>query len=171
MTYTIFIAFYNLFFFIGRGFYCLLLTKNYLRPNKKIFNLDINLFFPLIGLFAIGNITFLINLFVKITQSVTLICILCLLLLNLLYKKLNLDKNVLIYNFLLPLLMSFSSNGANLHYDASLYHLQFQNWLKSYKIIGNLVLTHSRNGYSSIYDYISSNFWWEKIFYFYTLLI
>jgi len=164
MTYIIFIAFYNLFFFIGRGFYCLLLTKNYLRPNKKIFNLDINLFFPLIGLFAIGNITFLINFFIKISQSVTLICILCLLLLNLLYKKLNLDKNVLIYNFLLPLLMSFSSNGANLHYDASLYHLQFQNWLKSYKIIGNLVLTHSRNGYSSIYDYISSNFWWGENF-------
>lgn len=164
MTYALFIVFYNLFFFIGRGLYCLLLTKKYLSPTKKIFNLEIYLLFPLIGLFTIGNTTFLIHFFNKISLNATLFSILFFLLLNMLNRKLILDKKIIIYNFLIPLIMSISSNGANLHYDASLYHLQFQNWLRSYKIVGNLVLTHSRNGYSSIYDYISSNFWWEENF-------
>jgi len=161
MTYLLFIVFFNLFFLIGRGLYSLLLQKSYLEPARKIFNIEINLLFPLIGLFAIGNIAFLLNFFTKINQIVIVSTILCLISLNLLNKKINIDKKILIFNFFVPLIIGISSNNINLHYDAGLYHLQFQNWLKSYKIVENLVLAHSRNGYSSIYDYISTYFWWD----------
>jgi len=55
-----------------------------------------------------------------------------------------------------------SSFGTGLSYDAGLYHLNNQLWIKSSKIVIGLSNFHVRFGYSSIYDYISSNFWFNE---------
>lgn len=164
MTYLIFIAFYNFIFFIGRGVFCLLSSMGYVEIKNKIFNLEIYYLYPLIGLFVIGNLTVLLNFFTAITTLLTFIMLLVLILFNLIKINFNYEKKFLISNLMIPLVLSFSTNSVGLHYDAGLYHLQFQNWLKSYKVVENLILANSRFGYASIYDYISSNFWWKENF-------
>jgi len=166
MTYLIFLAFYNFIFFIGRGAICFLSSIGYVEIKKKIFNLDIYYLYPFIGLFVIGNLTLLLNFFTAITTLLTFIMLLVLILFNSLKMNLNFKKNFLISNLFIPLTLSFSTNSSSLHFDAGLYHLQFQNWLKTYRIVKNLILANTRFGYASIYDYISSNFWWQENFIF-----
>lgn len=164
MTYLTFIAFYNFIVLIGRGAVCFLTSIGYIKIKNKIFNLDFQYIYPLIGLFVIGNLTLLINFFIPITTLLTFVMLSVLILFNLLKINFKYERRYLISNLLIPLVLSFSTNTVSLHYDAGLYHLQFQNWLRSYKVVENLILANNRFGYSSIYDYISSNFWWNENF-------
>ena len=166
MTYLIFIAFYNIIFLIGRGAICFFTYAKLIENKNKIFNLEITYLYPLIGLFVIGNLTLLLHFFTAITTFTSICMFTILISFNLLKMNINFNNKLLITNLCVPMVLSFSTNSASLHFDAGLYHLQFQNWLRSYKIIENLVLANKRHGYSSIFDYISSNFWWNDNFLF-----
>ena len=54
--------------------------------------------------------------------------------------------------------LSLSTYSTGLAYDAGLYHLNNQYWIKRAQQF-ELVLVHFRYGYSSIIEYISTNFW------------
>ena len=54
--------------------------------------------------------------------------------------------------------MTFSTFDIGFHYDAALYHLNFQEWLLNEKIVYGLSNIYAPFGLSSINDYILPNF-------------
>ena len=160
-----FLIFYLLTYFSGRGIYCLINRNN--NFQDKIINYSKNIFYPTICLVFLGNLSIVYNFFYKINIYFTIFFYISTIFLNLLhFQKINLDiinfKNFL---FLLPIFyIPLSTYNLGFSYDAGLYHLNFQNWLRSEKIIFGLSNLHMRYGYSSIFDYINANFWINENF-------
>lgn len=162
------ILFYIFLFLVGRG---LLIALEKFSTNKKfddskiVFNIKLFTFYPIIALFYIGNLSFLINFFTNINSVLFIFHLFIFLLLNL-NKKLQIEFNVhnLALFFSLFFILALSSYTTGFGYDAGLYHLNFQKILRSEKIIFGLTNFHSRFGFSSIYDYIGAVFWLKKNF-------
>lgn len=131
-----------------------LLFKN----KTKLFDLSIYCYSLPIGLFFIGNLTFVLNFFFKINIFIYLLYLffICLNLKNL---NLKLFRNNISQLLVIPSILWISFFDINLSYDAGLYHLQFQNWLKNFKIITGFYNINPRFGFSSIFEYISVNFY------------
>lgn len=158
MDLFLFTVFYNLLYFSGKGFSNTFLLRN-LSPKSSIKNI-LYIFYPIISLFIIGNLTFLLNFFFPINDVLIVIYLFVAYfsLINL-KKKPELNLKYLIINFLLPSLLSFAIFGSRLHYDAGAYHLNHQLWIKESKIVFGLSNVNISYGYSSIYEYISSLLW------------
>ena len=157
ITVISFLFFYLFIYFLGRGF--TLLLKNKL---KELYEIPINILYPIIGFFYISNITLLTNFFFKINSQFSILLLIIPLFFNLFLlelKKLKISiKNLSLYIFT-PLVLGISSSNINLAYDAGLYHLNHQKWLQTDKIIFGLSNNHNRFGYSSIIEYLNVNFW------------
>ena len=157
ITVIIFLFFYLFIYFLCRGF--TLLLKNKL---KELYEIPINILYPIIGFFYISNITLLTNFFFKINSQFSILLLIIPLFFNLFLlelKKLKISiKNLSLYIFT-PLVLGISSSNINLAYDAGLYHLNHQKWLQTDKIIFGLSNNHNRFGYSSIIEYLNVNFW------------
>jgi hypothetical protein len=112
------------------------------------------------GLFYIGNFSVLYNFIAKNNSLFFKFALLLILLFNLNYK-LNLKINLLnLVNFIiLPGILSISTITIGFAYDAGLYHLNTQHWIRESNIPIGLSNLHFRYGFSSIIDYISSSFW------------
>lgn len=168
MTLLIFISFNFIVFLIGRGFLILinLSSQNFYNiENKQFLNIELKYYSPILALFLIGNLTVFINFFLPVKQQYLLFISFLLVLLNL--KNLNSKfSNQFKFNYFIffPALLSISSYSIKFASDAGLYHLNTQAWIKQEKIHLGLTSLHSRYGYSSIFDYISSNFWLDNNF-------
>ena len=157
------ILFYIFLFLVGRGLLIALekiSNKKNFYDSKNVFNIKLFTFYPIIALFYIGNLTFIINFFTKINSELFTVHLFIFILLNL-NKKLQIELNFynLVLFFSLFFILSLSSYTTGFGYDAGLYHLNFQKILQSEKIIFGLANFHSRFGFSSIYDYIGVVFW------------
>lgn len=160
-----FLTFYFVLNLIGRG------VSRFLGvSNHNYFDIPVILFNPILGLFYIGNMTVILNFFFPINSYFQIIILFTPLLFGISNLKLNINfkrylniKTTLIY-FLTPFILGISSLNTNLAYDAGLYHLNHQNWIKSSKIVFGLSNIHMRFGYSSIIEYINVNFWLEDNF-------
>ena len=165
MTSLLFIGFHIFLYFLGRGFFLTvykLLKFEYKLDNKYIGNTKFEYFYPLIALFIIGNLTVAINFFVGTNNIILFASAVLILFMNFLKMNLSLDKNSILYFGVIPFILSVSSYGINLAQDAGLYHLNTQGWIREERIHFGLYNLHSRYGYSSLFDYISSNFWLEQ---------
>lgn len=163
-----FLTFYFILFLGGRAIFIVIskITNNDLDEDHKIFGVSLYFYYPIIFLFGLGNLTLMLNFFIPITEIFIYILFLILLPLNLL-KPINISFEKLFYINLLNLfILSISSYTTGLSYDAGLYHLNFQNYIKLEKIIFGLGNFHSRLAFSSIFDYINSNFWFNNNFLF-----
>lgn len=166
MFYIISFVFFNaLIFLFGRGFYYFLSSLiNTDNLNKHyIFKLPRYYFYIFFGLFYIGNLTFLFNFFVK-TNSIIFKLILSSILLFNFKKKIKIEiKKITIFNFIItPSLLSVSSVKIGLAFDAGLYHLGVQNWIRESVMPIGFYNLNSRYGFSSIIDFINANFWLEN---------
>lgn len=150
-----FLLFYAALSLYGRG-----LSNLFKLSKNRIFGVHPSLFYPIVGLFFIGNLSVLLNFFVQINNNVVTYLLLSLFLLNV--KKQNQSiklNNKLIHYVFIPSIVGISSLGVGLSGDAGLYHLNHQEWLRSNKITFGLVNSHFRFGFSSISEWISANFW------------
>jgi len=165
------IAFYVLQILFLRG---LLISYKKLKKIKfdvdsfSIFGLSIYIFSPIIGFFILGNLTLFLNFFFSLNtlQPYFFILFISTVLMNL-YEKINLDINKIdlsILYFFIPLILFISSYGMRLHFDATDYHLISQNWVRSSKIVFGLSNVYAGYGWSTIYEYIQANFWFNKNF-------
>lgn len=172
VNFILLLAFYIFIFFVGRGSLAILsklnlITLNNFDENKKYHNIPLHTFYPIIGLFIIGNLSIFFNFFIPLSNNFTF-CMLFILLIGNFLKKLNIRikiQEIFLVFITLPIL-SISSYLTGLSYDAGLYHLNYQKWLQDEKIILGLSNFHSRFGYSSIYDFINTNFWYFENFLF-----
>ena len=167
MTSVLFIGFHFLLYLLGRGF-VLALSKiiklKFEIENTFIGNLGINYYYPIIALFVIGNLTVFINFFSPINTIYIKILFVIFLFINLLDLRFVFDRDYVVNLGIIPFILSISSYGINIAQDAGLYHLNVQSWIREEKIHFGLSNIHSRYGYSSLFDYISSNFWLDNNF-------
>ena len=164
MTTFIFTVFYNFIFLYGRGF--LILLEKILGThliNKKISGIKIVIFSPLIFLFFLGNLAFIANFFIPTKFLIYVVA--PLIFLNLFkIEQIKLNPNYVFNLLIIPLILGFSSFDIGLHFDAGLYHLNFQNWLRESNLVLGITNIYSPYGWSSINEYISSLFWIEDNF-------
>ena len=167
MTSVLFIGFHFLLYLLGRGFVLALSTIIKLKfeiENTFIGNLGFNYYYPIIALFVIGNLTVFINFFSPINTIYIKILFVIFLFINLLDLRFVFDRDYVVNLGIIPFILSISSYGINIAQDAGLYHLNVQSWIREEKIHFGLSNIHSRYGYSSLFDYISSNFWLDNNF-------
>ncbi len=163
---VIFIFFHLFLFFLGRGFLIFFhkMLKKEFNENITFGNLEIYYFYPLISLFIIGNFSLAINFFTGVS-NLFIYYSLFFVAFNLL-KKFTFHKKYLfyIYSLIIPFILALSTYGINFAQDAGHYHLNSQNWIRSSQIHAGLSNLNIRYGYSSFFDYISSNFWFNNNF-------
>jgi hypothetical protein len=152
-------------YFLGRSFLILIskLSKIKIDSFTKIQGLEIQIFYPVVGIFFLGNYLYLLNYLVPISHPAAYLSLLFLIV-NI-YEPLNRNatKNVLIT---LPFyaIILISSFDINFHYDAGLYHLNNQLWIRESNIVFGLSNIYGPFGVGSIYEYISSFLWVDKTF-------
>lgn len=155
------ILFNILIFLFARGFLIFfnLILKNKFEIDKEVvFGIKIYNFYSVLGLFIIGNYVFLVNFIYSVNQKFFKI-ILIFIILNLLNPPRIKNFNLLILKFLfVPLIISIGIYDLSFHYDAGLYHLNYQAIINDYKIIFGLTNLYDHYGFSSIIDYLSSFF-------------
>lgn len=157
-----FVVFFTLFFLIGRGF-LILFSKKLIIDNLKIADLNVYIFYPVLGIILFGNYLFLLNFFLPLNNYLIFL-ILLMLIPNLqsvpsykLFKK-------SFRNFFLYLLLLIPSYDLSYHYDAGLYHLNYQALLRESNILLGVSNIYGPYGIGSIYDYISAALWFDESF-------
>ena len=163
--------FFIFFFFLGRTLIVLINFRNIKNvniDNLKIFNLPINLFYPVLGLMLFGNILFIANFIFPISNNSVIFIVFSFQFLNII-KKISFDGfsdlKLTIFTFLLiNLVLLVTSYNISFHYDAGFYHLNHQNWIRNSNIIFGLVNIYWPYGIGSIYEYMSAALWIDKTF-------
>ncbi len=158
ITSLLFVAFFILIYFHGRGVFLLFNRK--IKSSFNLYSLPVNLFFPLFSLFFIANLTLIFNFFIPIKIPIFQALLLIPFFFNV--RMLKISKftfNNFIKYCVLPGILSLSTLGIGLAYDAGLYQLNSQLWIRESNIPIGLYNIHFRYGYSSIIEYISANFW------------
>lgn len=171
MNLFIFLAFYYLAYFSGRGIYLFFTSKknNCLKQTGSIEGINIEVFFPVIYIFFIGNILVFLNFFTSLTTAIpvigiiTLICVLN----NFKMKVKNTNLKIwLIQHTLFPIILSVTLYGSWFHFDTGAYHLNYQNILRSEKISLGTANLNFGYGFSSILDYLEAILWYGENFVF-----
>ena len=163
-----FVVFYTLIFLVGRGTVSLFnISINQNSPEEKtLFNIPIHYFYVIIGLFYIGNLTFIFNFFFKTNILIYQVLLFSVILFNLPWRlKFRFDFLSLFNFILLPSILGISTIEMGLAYDAGLYHLNNQLWIRESNVAIGFYNLHFRYGFSSIIEYISANFWLDDKYY------
>ena len=158
-----FYLFFFFLYFFGRAF--IIMNSKILKINSssKIQGLDIQIFYPVLGVFFLGNLLFFINFFIPVNSYFSYL-LLFFLLFNLREPvDLQIFKNIYFNLLIFPILL-VSSFDINFHYDAGLYHLNNQLWIRESNIILGFSNIYGPFGVSSIYEYISAFLWIDKSF-------
>ena len=170
MTIFIFLLFYFYLFFVGRGSLILLsrLNKKH-RKEINIFKSNQDVFFPIISLFVLGNILFILNFFLPLKSTISFFTIISILFLfiNIFdFKRVVINVENIVNHLIIPALLSISTYGINFHGDAAGYHLNAQLWLREEPIVFGISNITWAYGFQSIFEYISSVFWIKNNFVF-----
>ena len=151
--------------FFGRSF-IVIYSKFFL--NKKSDEIDIHginiyVLYPIVGLFILGNLLFLINFFLPLKSNFSYL-VLLFLLINI-YEKINSNYFIKYIKYSsLSIFLLVSSYNVNFHYDAGLYHLNNQLWLRESNIVQGFSNIYGAFGVSSIHEYLSAFFWFDESF-------
>tara|TARA_X000000368_G_scaffold196337_1_gene154932 strand:+ start:1461 stop:3107 length:1647 start_codon:yes stop_codon:yes gene_type:complete len=166
MNSIIYIFFYLFLYFLGRGVFTLFTNLYGLKSlNYKIASIPINIFYPIISLFYIGNLILVFNFFTGTNKTFIYLIGVFPILLNFsnMYKlSYKVIDNVI--KFIILFIVGLSTNTITFHQDAASYHLAYQNFIRSEKIVLGMSNLHIRYGFSSISEYINSFFWLENNF-------
>ncbi len=163
-----FLAFYSLLFLLGRGLTQVInffFVKDETLVDKKIFGINFEFYYPILALFFIGNTVVILNFFTGVNSYFLVFLISGAFLFNIRKKPTIKFSFFSFLNYvLIPSILSISSKDLGMHPDTGLYHLNYQNWIRSEKIAIGITNTNERFGYSSIYDHISSALWFGDNF-------
>jgi hypothetical protein len=163
-TYISYFLIFLLFYFLGRSFY---LTLTYFFnqniEDEKVFGITPTILFPIYGYFILGNFLVIINFITPTTSIFSYLVILVFLSINFFridFKFLNkITFDNFIYYIFVPVVVLSSAFDINYHYDAALYHLNHQNWLRESNLIIGMVNIFWPFGISSLNEYVASVFW------------
>lgn len=163
MNILFFILFYFYFFLLGRGLIIILnkfKKKVIFDDSTKIFDTSILIFYPIIGMIAFSNSLFILHFFFPLNNLFVLVSITFIIFFNF-FSPPRVKQNAWIYIFTLIncCILSISTYDINFQYDAGYYHLNYQNWMREFKLIFGLNNLNGAFGTSSIIDYIAAPLW------------
>lgn len=115
-------------------------------------------FYPLAGLFSIGMTSMIINFFAPVTSPVVWSFIAMFFGVGLVNLR-SLLFRPLLWLVIFSAMLSPMAASMNPGYDAGLYHLPHQLWLRNEKIVFGLANFHGRFGFGSILEYIQAPLW------------
>ena len=165
MVFLISVGVFLVTFLTGRALaiiYFHFFNKNYSFSNFENNNLFLKYIYPIISLFFIGNLSIFFNFFLPLKTVRTYFFILVFLLIFI--NIFTLPTREFFFNYFkimfpVNLLLAVSTYGQNVHYDATVYKLQYQSWLQQSKIVFGHVNFRDLFGYTGIMEYISSLVW------------
>lgn len=172
MTILIFVIFNLILLLAFRGLVTIvkiLGNKKFVVDKLSVSSIPVFVFFPVLSLFLIGNISVFANFFLPLKKlNLFWIVVLFILLFFNLKEPFQLDNKLFLFIslFIIPSVLSISSYGLKLHYDSIDYHINFQYWIREDKIVLGLSNLYIAYGWSTIYEYILSNFWFKNNFIF-----
>lgn len=171
MNLIIFLAFYHLAYFSGRGVCLFVLKKSETNKTSKEFieGVNIEIFYPIVSLFFIGNCLVLINFFASLKTALPMIGLIIILTLLANFKEKYNIKNFkiwLIQHNLFPIILSVTLYGSWFHFDTGAYHLNYQNLLRTEKISLGTANLNFGYGFSSILEYLEAILWYKDNFVF-----
>ena len=155
-------------YFVGRSstlIFSNLINKKTLLP-EKIFNVNVKIVYPLIGIVIFGNFLVIINFFLPLSSPFVILFSILIILPNL--KKINFkpvnfkNKSNWFYYFVIPSVLLFSTFDILFHYDSGYYHLNNQNWIAESNMVIGFVNIFWAFGMSSIYEYLSAFLWLDN---------
>ena len=163
MNILFFILFYFYFFLLGRGLIIILnkfKKKVVFDDSTKIFDTSILIFYPIIGMMAFSNSLFILNFFFPL-KNLFIIGFITLIIFFNFTPRPEFKKNAWIYIFTVIncSILSISTYDINFQYDAGYYHLNYQNWMREFKLVFGLNNLNGAFGTSSIIDYIAAPLW------------
>ena len=167
--YTKFFVIFIIFYFIGRAFLIIysILIKDKNLLNRDFFETKLSIFYPIIGIFFLGNLLNILNFLIPLKSMIVFLIIGTFLMFNLLnIKKIsNITMQNILYYIFIPGILIISSYGIDFHYDGGYYHLGHQLWLRESNLVTGFVNISWPYGISSIYEYVSSILWIDSSFY------
>jgi len=154
-----YLVFFTFCYFSGRSFFIILSNFNFTNiSSETIFNIKISTFFPLYGLFFLGNIIVFFNFATPITQNIKFVILLLLLLPNLnIINKIHFQKNNIfktIVKFLISIILLFSFSDIGISKDSYLYHIKNQLWILDEKVVFGITNLDPFLGYLPVSEYI-----------------
>ena len=170
MTILLYLLFNLFLFLLFRGL--IVSTKIYskreiLVDDIQVCGLPLHIFYPVLALFFIGNISILFNFFIPVKNLIFFWLILFLILLVVNFKEPISIKNktyLAVSLLIIPAILAISSYGLKFHFDTIDTHLNFQFWLRESKVVFGLTNLYIVYGWSNIYEYIIANFWYKNSF-------
>tara|TARA_A100001011_G_scaffold397993_1_gene500801 strand:- start:1449 stop:3251 length:1803 start_codon:yes stop_codon:yes gene_type:complete len=153
------------FYSIGNIIY-IILEKNYFFFFKKK-NAIKSYFFEklLYSIFFLGFLAVIFNFFSPLDSLIFRTTIIIILLVSFLFIK-KLDFQIFINNIFLILILSLLPGVMVPGYDAALYHIPYQSWIKNYELLLGFSSLNFRFALGSFYNYISAILWIENSFLF-----
>ena len=160
-----FYLFFLFLFLLGRAF-VIIISKYFgqkINTNSKIQGLEIQIFYPIIGIFFLGNYLYILNYLFPLKSNFSF-TIFLFIFFNLIepFDIKRLSGVLITLPFYIIILVS--SYDINFHYDAGLYHLNSQQWIRESNIIFGFSNIYGAYGVGSIYEYISSFLWLDSTF-------
>ncbi|MDB3983831.1 hypothetical protein N9437_03095 [Acidimicrobiia bacterium] len=152
-------------FLLGRSFVIIIskFSRQKVNINSTIHGLDIQIFYPIIGIFFLGNYLYILNYLLPVKSKFSYLIFLFIFL-NFIepFELKKLREFIITLPFYLIILVS--SYDINFHYDAGLYHLNNQYWIRESNIIFGFSNIYGPFGVGSIYEYISAFLWLDSTF-------
>ena len=152
-------------FLLGRSFVIIIskFSRQKVNINSTIHGLDIQIFYPIIGIFFLGNYLYILNYLLPVKSEFSYLIFLFIFL-NFIepFELKKLREFIITLPFYLIILVS--SYDINFHYDAGLYHLNNQYWIRESNIIFGFSNIYGPFGVGSIYEYISAFLWLDSTF-------
>ena len=159
MNIAITIVTYAYLYFLGS-----LIVRKFNKSNNEryVSNIPIKLFYPIISLFVIGNLTVVFNFFFPLKNLILPLLISTSILVILWVTKIRTELfnlNHFINIVFIPGVLGVASYGVWLGWDTGLYHIPHQLILRDNSIIFGLTNLNIWFGWSSINEYISALLW------------
>ena len=169
MVIVIFSLFYSALYFFTQGFNKMFNIFQD-QPNQEYRDLDtfvsLKVFYPIIGIFYIGNIIFMLNFISGIKRISTLLFVVIFAVVAYGVYQTNFQRNKLhlLMNLIVPAVIGISSYGIGIHYDAGLYSIPNQAWIRESSIVFGLTNINPWLSWTSLFEYFSTILWFNESF-------
>ena len=169
MVPILFSIFYSALFFFTQGFnkiFNLFQNLKFEKENEIDSIVLLKIFYPIIGIFYIGNIIFILNFITSIKSLVPylLIIISGVIIYGIIKTDILSNKLYLTMNLIVPGIIGISSYGIGIHYDAGLYSIPNQVWIRESPIVFGLTNINPWLSWTSLFEYFSTLLWFKNSF-------
>lgn len=169
MVLITFSLFYSALYFFTQGFNKIfnIFQDHQNQENSELDTfVSLKVFYPIIGIFYIGNIIFMLNFITGIKHIVPFLIVVIFVVVAYGLYRTNFQRNKLhlSMNLIVPAVIGISSYGIGIHYDSGLYSIPNQAWIRESSIVFGLTNINPWLSWTSLFEYFSTILWSNESF-------